>query len=64
MKKKISISLDESLLKQVRFVREKKFGGLASLSSVIEYYLRKGIEDDYRKLRREEELAKRGRLLE
>jgi len=62
MKKRLSICLEEDLIKTLDFLKEKRYGGMPSRSSIIEYYLKKGMEDDVRKFR-EEEASKRARLL-
>ena len=62
MKKRLSISLEEDLIKTIDYLISKRYEGLPSRSSIIEHYLKKGIEDDVRKLR-EEEIGGRGRVL-
>lgn len=62
MKERVSVSLEKELLKTIDYLIEKKFEGIASRSSVIEYYLKKGMEGDVRKIR-EEEASKGARFL-
>jgi len=62
MKKRLSICLEKNLIKTIDYLIEKRYGGMPSRSSIIEYYLKKGMEDDIRKLQ-EEEISKRGRVL-
>lgn len=62
MKKRLSICLEEDLIKTLDHLIEGKYGGMPSRSSIIEYYLKKGMEDDLRRLQ-EEEASKRPRVL-
>jgi len=50
LKRQVSICLDEEVVRALEYVLEKKYGGLASRSAVIECYVRKGLEEDLRML--------------
>ena len=64
MKKRLSICLEEDLIKTIDYLIDKKYDGLPSRSGLIERYLRepKSIIEDAMKLR-EEEASRRGRVL-
>ena len=62
VKDRVTLTIDRDLLKAIEHLREKRFAGVGSRSAIIEYYLRKGIEDDLRKIR-EEEIKSYGRVI-
>ena len=60
MKQRVSISLEEELIKKIDYLLEKKYDGLASRSAIIEHYLRKpkSLVEDHRKLYEETSLGR------
>ena len=60
MKRRLSISLEEDLLKQIDYLLENKYDGLASRSSLIERYLRepKSIVEDFVKFHQEKAVTR------
>jgi len=54
LKKRLSICLEEDLIEKINYIRDKKYKGLASLSSLIEYYLRSAVEEEFQRIKDEE----------
>ena len=60
MKKRLSICLEEDLIKKIDYLLEKKYDNLASRSAIIGHYLTKpkSLIEDYEKLRQENSLGR------
>jgi len=54
LKKRLSICLEKDLIEKINYIRDKKYKGLASLSSLIEYYLRSAVEEEFQRIKDEE----------
>ena len=61
-KQRISVSLDQDLIKKIDYLLENKYDGLPSRSAIIERYLRepKSVIEDYQQAR---EQVMEGRVL-
>jgi len=62
MKKRLSICLDDKLIKLLDYIREKKYENLISRSRLIEFFLREPVLEMAKKIQ-EEESSRRGRVL-
>ena len=62
VKDKVTVSIDRALLKQIDTIVKRHSHMGSSRSAVMEYYLKKGIAEDVRKLR-EEETSRKARVL-
>jgi len=62
VKDKVTVSIDRALLKEIDAIVERHSHMGSSRSAVMEYYLKKGIAEDRRKLQ-EEEIGRSARVL-
>ena len=52
-KERVTVCIDKEILKMIDHIIEKKYNNLVSRSSLIDYYLKKSVAEDYQKIVRE-----------